>query len=153
MSLLALRQPAQLSPKLQPVALESEPVSDLLVDFSRLEALVNHDPEKFKRFALLFVRSTTETMDQAELAQSEQDVPKLSELAHRMKSSARTIGANSFADVCQQLEQLKRMDDLPTTKPLVQELKKLFGQIQLQFARKLDSEFSGHSDEATGSMK
>jgi CheY-like chemotaxis protein/HPt (histidine-containing phosphotransfer) domain-containing protein len=101
-----------------------------LIDLSLLAATVNNDREKVDRFARLFVRSTRDGLDQAARALAEENVAQVSEIAHRLKSSARAVGANSFAELCLDLEKLKRRDDLPAIQPLLVELEAMFVRIE-----------------------
>ena len=109
----------------------------LLIDFSALAANLSHDHGKVQRFAQLFVRTTRDALDQTADALAEENMVQLSACGHRMKSSARAVGANRFADLCQHLEKLKRRDDLEAAQLLVAELESMFILIRQQIQASL----------------
>lgn len=78
----------------------------LHIDLSLLAALVGNKPEKIKKFALKFIESAKEGVEELAQARSSENLTELAALGHRLKSSARTVGALAFADVCHDLEQL-----------------------------------------------
>lgn len=71
------------------------------LDLSVLEALFGDDPEL--RLSLLdeFVISTHSYLQEFEAAA---DIVAVGAVAHKLKSSARTVGANRLADLCTGLE-------------------------------------------------
>ena len=97
-----------------------------MVDLSALALSLNNDRGKVRRFAELFVRTTRDALDQTAEALVSQNMAQLSACGHRMKSSARAVGAHRFAELCQRLEKLKRRDDLQIAHPLVAEIEAMF---------------------------
>ena len=97
-----------------------------LLDLAALAALVRDDPEKIRRFTALFLASTQDTLAQVAIALGEGNILQVSELGHRLKSSAGAVGANPLAELCRQLEKMKRKDDLANAETL-------FGEIQAMF--------------------
>lgn len=85
------------------------------LDLSVLEALFSDDPDL--RLSLLdeFVVSTQSYLQEFEQAA---DIVAVGAVAHKLKSSARTVGANRLADLCTGLEsgartgQQARVDEL-----------------------------------------
>ena len=120
------RRAASVLPQVPAGGGAGEAPSPQLIDFMLLAAAVRHDPQKVQRFAALFIRATRDGLDQAACALAQENMTQLSESGHRMKSSARAVGAHRFADLSQQLEKLKRRDDLAAAGPLVDELEALF---------------------------
>ncbi len=53
----------------------------------------------------------------------------LSALGHRTKSSARTVGAMGFGELCQALEQLKGGEDTEQARDIVVQMRVLLAQI------------------------
>lgn len=78
------------------------------LDLSVLETLVNNDPGKLKKFALLFIESIEAVLSQVDLAIASQDLPTLVAMGHRAKSTAKSIGAEAFSNNCLSLEQTAR---------------------------------------------
>ena len=125
-SLLGRRAPRPVAPDATIPEVQLWTESDPLIDFAMLATTLRHDPKKVQRFALLFIRSTRDGLDQAARALQEENMVQVSESGHRMKSSARAVGAHRFADLSQQLEKLKRRNDMDAARPLVAELEALF---------------------------
>ena len=112
----------------------SERTTGALIDLAVMAALVRDDPEKIRRFTALFIASTQSTLAEVTSALGEGDILQVSELGHRLKSSARAVGAFPFADLCLQLEKMKRKDDLPAAADLNTEIHAMFGQIKQEIA-------------------
>jgi len=64
---------------------------------------------------------------QAALARA--DLPGLADLGHRMKASARVVGATRFADQCQALEDLRDKGSLEQAATIVAALPALLAQV------------------------
>ncbi len=73
-------------------------------DDQALERLVGDDPELLADFRQRFLLSALNTMDEMRLAANRADLGALGDLAHRLKSSARAIGAVSLAACCDHIE-------------------------------------------------
>ncbi len=63
------------------------------------------DPALLVEFFTDFLRSAADTLTAIDQAVRAQDAPQVAALAHRLKSSARVVGANPMSDTCQRLEQ------------------------------------------------
>ena len=86
-------------------SLASDPdVIDLLVLAERLGG----EPDDVRRFAFKFLEAAQQGLEEMDTALDEQAAATLAALGHRIKSSARTVGAMKFADLCQSLEPLKQ---------------------------------------------
>jgi PAS domain S-box-containing protein len=92
------------------------------IDFAVLAKFFNNAPEKVAKFAKKFVESVQKGMLEFDDACTKNDLNELCALGHKLKSSARTVGANSFADLCEQLEHLKDSENLSQAKLIVKEL-------------------------------
>lgn len=75
-------------------------------DDRALERLVGDDPALLADFRQSFVVSALSTMDEMRRAANRTDLTALSDLAHRLKSSARAIGAVSLATCCERMERV-----------------------------------------------
>ena len=80
----------------------SRPVLDLAV----LAALLGGDPKKVRKFAIKFLQNSQDGIRDMEAALGRGEVQAVRELGHRLKSAARSVGALSMADLCEDLEQL-----------------------------------------------
>ena len=104
--------------------------SDLCIDFSVLAKFFSKTPEKVGIFAQKFVDTARKGMVEIDIALDAQNLDALCALGHRLKSSARTVGANGFADLCQQLEELKEGGKLAEAENITQQLFLLFDRIE-----------------------
>ncbi len=74
------------------------------VDFAVLEETSGGDPERMRKYAFLFVSTAREALDEVDAALGLHDMARVAAVAHRVKSSARAIGAAGFAELCEQIE-------------------------------------------------
>ncbi|WP_375540427.1 PAS domain S-box protein [Rugamonas apoptosis] len=77
-----------------------------VIDLSILARLLSYDPHKVRKFAFKFLQTTQDGLRQMEAALERGELQPVRELGHRIKSSARTVGALGMADMCLQLEHL-----------------------------------------------
>ena len=77
-----------------------------VVDLSILAKLLGYNPQKVRKFAFKFLQTTQDGFAEIEAALARGDVAQARELGHRIKSSARTVGALGMADLCHSLETL-----------------------------------------------
>lgn len=73
-------------------------------DDDALARLVGDDPELLADFRQRFVLSALSTMDEMHKAASRGDFASMADLAHRLKSSSRAIGAVSLGACCERIE-------------------------------------------------
>ncbi|MET3132618.1 PAS domain S-box-containing protein [Oxalobacteraceae bacterium GrIS 1.11] len=81
-----------------------------VIDLSILAKLLGYNPQKVRKFAFKFLQTTQDGFADIETALARGDVQQARELGHRIKSSARTVGALGMAELCQQLETLPPSD-------------------------------------------
>ncbi len=92
------------------------------VDRSALARLVNFDPVKIRRFALKFVENSRTTFVDMQASSKHADLVALRRLAHRLKSSSATVGADAFSTLCKNLEAACQKNDPALAVQLVQDL-------------------------------
>jgi two-component system, sensor histidine kinase and response regulator len=78
-----------------------------IVDLTILSRSVAGNPQKIRRYAGMFVEAIPETLSEFEAALAHGDLARLADVAHRVKSSSRLIGALGFAQQCESLEALR----------------------------------------------
>ncbi len=132
---------AQTPPSFDPVDCEEVDVMEVELglcayDDQALERLVGNDPALLADFRQRFVISALNTMDEMRRAANRADVVALGDLAHRLKSSARAIGAVSLATCCDRIE---RADPTCSTT----EMHRLTAQMEDALAHVMTS-LSGH---------
>jgi len=79
--------------------------SDSLIDLSVLRDSVGDKPDVYKGLLNSFLRSLPESIVDIEDAFSWRNHKKMAEVAHKLKSSARSMGATKLGELCQLLEQ------------------------------------------------
>ncbi|HKI62270.1 MAG TPA: PAS domain S-box protein [Mariprofundaceae bacterium] len=85
---------------------------DEAIDPNVLGALLgSDDPEILTKFYNDFQASSSEIASQVASAFDDRNYKKVSELAHKLKSAAKTVGANALADSCLALEQAGQAGD------------------------------------------
>jgi two-component system sensor histidine kinase/response regulator len=82
-----------------------------VVDLSILARTIGDDPAKLHKFALIFLESAGEAIRDMETALAKGNMESIGTLGHRLKSSARTVGASAFGEHCQRLEELRHGAD------------------------------------------
>ncbi|MFZ6819503.1 EAL domain-containing protein [Undibacterium sp. Ji22W] len=99
------------------------------IDLNVLANLVGNSPEKIGKFAKKFVDSAKSGLVEIRDARHARDLTGLSGLGHRLKSSARTVGAMQFGELCHELESLKEQGTLEQADPIIEQLHTIFQQI------------------------
>jgi PAS domain S-box-containing protein len=89
------------------------------VDVSILEALVGNDPEIISDFLQDFNRSATQITAELTTACASGQAEQASAAAHKLKSSARSVGALVLAELCEEIEQAAKASKLEVLAVLV----------------------------------
>ena len=77
---------------------------------------------KVRRFALKFVENSRATLLEMQNSTRQSDLVALGRLAHRLKSSAATVGAEAFSILCKELEAACQRNDVVQAAQMVGEL-------------------------------
>jgi PAS domain S-box-containing protein len=104
------------------VAPAATPAAAELFDVAALAQTFAGKPDKMRKYALLFLRSARDGLAEVDAALAGEDLAQLSELGHRIKSSARAVGAMQFGNLCLALEQVRKDADTANARQLVQQL-------------------------------
>lgn len=100
------------------------------IDTSALNQFIGDDPAMHRKFLNNFLAPATLTINEIHAAFEAQSPAKVGERAHKLKSSARTIGANALADLCELLEIAGQADNWENIKTLHNELNDCFQLVQ-----------------------
>ncbi|MFZ3018593.1 MAG: CHASE domain-containing protein [Gallionella sp.] len=107
-------RPVQLSIEAIPQDDQAHRSSDgEIIDLSTLSELIGDDHAKMREFANKFVELARGDMAQIEAALAHNDHETLSRLAHHHKAPAKMVGAQGFADLCQELSDLSKQAAAP----------------------------------------
>jgi len=75
-----------------------------LLDTGVLSDAFDGQPDRMRKYAFLFLDSARAGMHEIDRALAAQEPARAATVAHRLKSSARTVGALGFGDLCAELE-------------------------------------------------
>lgn len=78
--------------------------SNVPIDESALKGMFGDDEEMFLEILREFVAPATANAEEISQAYSDRSLKGVAGAAHKLKSSARSVGANELADMCQKLE-------------------------------------------------
>ncbi len=81
-----------------------------IIDLNNLSELLEHDQEKVKQLAQIFLQSTRASLSELDAALARSDIALIREVGHRVKASAQIVGAFGMAQLCESLEQLPKTD-------------------------------------------
>lgn len=84
--------------------LAAEPTPSEEMSLSLLASLVDNDPDAMAELLALFFENADATVTELGDALVEGNLDQVRELAHRLKSSARAVGAAALGDTCESME-------------------------------------------------
>jgi HPt (histidine-containing phosphotransfer) domain-containing protein len=125
--------------RVEKAPLQAEP---LAVDIAVLRQMFHNNNALVRKFGLKFIEVANDTLAEMKEAQAKKDLAELGRLGHKLKSSARTIGASSFADLCEGLEKANTNNDWSGAESLLEKIPSLLEMITQQ----LENEFSEMSE-------
>ncbi|MFT3734593.1 MAG: response regulator [Rhodocyclaceae bacterium] len=109
--------PAQSAPAVEAPA---EAMEDLpVLDIATLEKLARGKPEKMQHFARRFIETALQGLPELQNAMLEGDAAAVAAAGHRIKSSARWIGALKLGEQLHQLEMLGKDANLQAAAPIL----------------------------------
>jgi HPt (histidine-containing phosphotransfer) domain-containing protein len=89
------------------------------VDIKVLAALVGNEPAVIREFLIDFSSSAAQIADALRTAFATGDSRATGALAHKLKSSARAVGALALGELCAAMEQAGKSGDAPTLELLM----------------------------------
>ena len=81
------------------------------IDPKALKSVFGDDDDTFKEILQEFIEPATSNVGEIEAAFAEHSADGVAKAAHKLKSSARSVGANELADLCLALEMAGKDDD------------------------------------------
>lgn len=100
-----------------------------IIDLSILSGVLGSHPDKIRKYVMLFLDLTQKAIVEIETALEHGDMETVNALGHRTKSSARTVGAMRFGELCMALEQLKGGGETDQARDIVVQMRTLLAQI------------------------
>ena len=95
------------------------------VDEQVLSKTIGNDKNRVREMLGYFTQSSRKIVTEMNLAFVAHSAAGIRNAAHKLKSSARTIGANALADICVLLEEAGKKDDwnaITSNHPLIENL-------------------------------
>jgi len=108
------------------------------VDISAMHRMFHNNAVLVRKFGLKFIEIANSVLAEMQIAQVKNDLPMLGRLGHKLKSSARTIGAASFADLCESLEKTAVNNDRSGAELVLPKITTLLEQITQQLEREFN---------------
>jgi CheY-like chemotaxis protein/HPt (histidine-containing phosphotransfer) domain-containing protein len=87
-----------------PAAQDAAGHAGALLDVGVLSDAFGGHPERMRKYAFLFLDTARDGLREVDRALAAQDPARAAAVAHRLKSSARAVGALGFGDLCADLE-------------------------------------------------
>jgi PAS domain S-box-containing protein len=115
-----------------------QPAAELF-DVAALAQTFSGSLEKMRKFSALFLVSAREGLAEIDAALAAADLAQLSELGHRIKSSARAIGAMRFGELCLALEHIQRDGDLSRARALAAEMHAMLALLEERMEQELSA--------------
>ena len=100
------------------------------IDWDVLSEATAGDADKLHRYADLFAQTMGDTVRELDAALRVQDLDTVAALGHRLKSSARMVGALGIATACESLENFKHTGDLDGARAQGVQLSRMFQEVR-----------------------
>ncbi len=120
---------ASLNTVSETLAQESDPNQDP-VNPQVLKDVIGDDPVMVMEFLQDFLASATQAVTQLHAAWQERRAEEISAIGHRIKSSARAVGAMSFGELCADLEKAGKAVDWGQIDNAMGQLDSIFGAVE-----------------------
>jgi CheY-like chemotaxis protein len=108
-----------------------------LLDLEVLSDTFGGNPDKMRKYAFMFLETAREGLLEIDRALAAGEVERAAGVAHRIKSSARTVGAMGFGDVCADLEAQRERGSVAQARSLAARLRALLARLERHIAAEL----------------
>ncbi|ALK97814.1 hypothetical protein AB595_16465 [Massilia sp. WF1] len=108
-----------------------------LLDLAVLADTFGGNPEKMRKYAFMFLETAREGLLEIDRALVSGEIGRAANVAHRIKSSARTVGAMGFGDVCADLEAQRERGSIAQARSLAARLRALLARLERHIAAEL----------------
>jgi PAS domain S-box-containing protein len=108
-----------------------------LLDMAVLSDTFGGNPDKMRKYAFMFLETAREGLLEIDRALAAGEVGRAAAVAHRIKSSARTVGALGFGDVCADLESQRERGAIAQARSLAARLRALLARLERHIAAQL----------------
>ncbi|NML59963.1 response regulator [Massilia sp. RP-1-19] len=108
-----------------------------MLDLGALSTTFGGNPAKMRKYAFMFLDSARDGLAELGQALDRADGERVSDLGHRIKSSARAVGATSFGQLCLALETMRGNYEPDHARDLVARMYALLEQLERHIAQEL----------------
>jgi PAS domain S-box-containing protein len=108
-----------------------------LLDLDVLSETFGGNADKMRKYAFMFLETAREGLLEIDRALAAGEVERAAGVAHRIKSSARTVGALGFGDVCADLEGQRERGSIAQARSLAARLRALLARLERHVAAEL----------------
>jgi HPt (histidine-containing phosphotransfer) domain-containing protein len=95
------------------------------------------NPDKMRKYAFMFLETAREGLLEIDRALAAGEVGRAAGVAHRLKSSARAVGALAFDEVCADLEAQRERGSVAQARALTSRLRALLARLERHIAAEL----------------
>ena len=118
------------SEKKSKVSTKATGTRNVPIDDQALKDMFGDDPETFKEIIQSFVQSSEAITGEIKDGWAKRSARDVRAAAHKLKSSARSVGANELADVCAALETAGKAEKWDAINELTPKLDPLFATVK-----------------------
>jgi PAS domain S-box-containing protein len=115
-----------------------------LLDVGVLSDAFDGQPDRMRKYAFLFLDTARDALRDIDRALVAQDPARAAAVAHRLKSSARTVGALGFGDLCADLERQVEPGALGRARTLAARLRGLLPRLERHILAELGTRQQDH---------
>jgi len=105
-------------------------VSNIPIDERVLKKMFGDDPDFFKEILNDFIVHTQKTINEIKAGWRKHSAEEVEQAAHKLKSSAKSVGANELGDICIFLEAAGREEDWKTIEQNVLKLDVMMNEVE-----------------------
>ena len=117
--------------------------SNTIWDATALTSLVGDNPGMHRRLLEKFLPSSREQVIAIDAAAQSGETNRAADLAHKLKSSARSVGALQLGDLCMELECAGRAGDEKTCRTLSKHVSAAFAAAAAEIEKTLEAPVTG----------
>jgi HPt (histidine-containing phosphotransfer) domain-containing protein len=115
-----------------------------LLDVGVLSDAFDGQPDRMRKYAFLFLDTARDGLRDIDRALAAQEPARAAFVAHRLKSSARTVGALGFGDLCADLERQVEPGALGQARTLAARLRGLLPRLERHILAELGTRQQDH---------
>jgi PAS domain S-box-containing protein len=131
--------------------IEKQQLKDIeILVTSKLSDLVGHEPVVMCDFLTDFLTLMKSQQTQLKISSDAKDIREVSSIAHKLKSSSRSVGAMKLGDLCAELENACTTDDIAAVELVITLLDKCFSDTRKKVKYYLDNTNNRRGEEEHG---